>query len=150
MEKNSIAIGTGVAGAESQLDLASRRILLVEDHGPNALVATSMFELLGYACDVAADGAEALKRFEDGSYALILMDLQMPVMDGLETTKRIRAMEHDRDLRHTPILAMTAHVSDTDRIKCAEAGMNGFIPKPFNPETMATMLEDFMPPAPLL
>lgn len=132
--------------ASPGVQLGRKHVLVVEDYAPNALVASSMLEMFGYDCDLAASGQEALKMFEEKSYDLVLMDIQMPGMDGLETTSRIRALEHKRGLSPVPILAMTAQVSLTYRMKCAEAGMNGFIPKPFSGTALSAILKDFMSP----
>ena len=90
-----------------------------------------MLEQAGYDYDVARNGLEALKKFAGGKYGVILMDIQMHELDGLEASRRIRAIEKEKDLERTPIIAMTAHVRDQDRHKCMEAGMDDFIPKPF-------------------
>lgn len=127
---------------------AGKKILLVEDYGPNALVVTTLFDTLGYHCDIAVNGVDALEKIEQDNYDLILMDLRMPIMDGLETTRRIRAMEHQRGALPTPIIAMTAHTEPHDRMQCAEAGMNGFLSKDFNLPTLQTILEDFITPEP--
>lgn len=123
---------------------AVKRILLVEDYGPNALVITTLFDMMGYDCDIAINGLDALEKFQADRYDLILMDLQMPLMDGLETTRRIRALEHESGSLPVPIIAMTAHAETTDRMNCAEAGMNGFLHKDFNQKTLQTLLEDFI------
>jgi CheY-like chemotaxis protein len=110
-----------------------KHVLLVEDYEPNILVAGTMLEQMGYDYEVAGNGIEALRKFSQGHYDVILMDVQMQEMDGLETTRRIRRMENEKALPHTPIVAMTAHVRAQDKNKCLEAGMDDFIPKPFDP-----------------
>jgi CheY-like chemotaxis protein len=82
-------------------------ILLVEDQPSNVLVASTFIEMMGYACETAGNGHDALKKFSEGNYSLILMDVQLPGIDGLETTRRIRRLEKERKLKPTPILAMT-------------------------------------------
>ena len=92
------------------------RLLLVEDNKTNQEVAVSLLAKLGCPCvEVAANGAEALKTLEVGSYDLVFMDVQMPVMDGLEATKRIRSSGF-----RMPVIAMTAHAMQGDREKCSQ------------------------------
>ncbi|MDB5490170.1 MAG: sensor hybrid histidine kinase [Micavibrio sp.] len=121
-----------------------KNVLLVEDYQPNALVVSTMLDIFGYDCEIVTNGAEALRQFPEGNYDLVLMDVQMPIMDGLSATRMIRNLERERDLSPTPIIAMTAQASLDFRMKCAEAGMNGFIPKPFSHQHLAALLEDFM------
>lgn len=107
-------------------------ILLVEDQQPNALVAKHLLTGYGYDHDLATNGIEALAKFQERKYALIVMDIQMFGMDGIEATQRIRQLEKKANMRPTPILAMTAHVSTSDREKCLEVGMDDYIAKPFD------------------
>ncbi|ASU38858.1 hypothetical protein hmeg3_11545 [Herbaspirillum sp. meg3] len=104
-------------------------ILLVEDNPMNQKVAIHQLQLLGYEADVAADGQEALVMLERNSYAAVLMDCQMPGMDGFEATRRIRAREHTSG-KHIPIIAMTANAMTGDRERCLEAGMDDYLSKP--------------------
>lgn len=115
----------------------SKDVLLVEDYEPNVLVATEMLEGLGYNFDIARNGFDAVRKFSAGSYKVILMDVQMHEMDGLEATRRIRRVEAEREAPRTTIIAMTAHVRDQDKDKCLEVGMDDFIPKPFLPKQLA-------------
>jgi signal transduction histidine kinase/DNA-binding response OmpR family regulator len=119
-------------------------ILLVEDYPANVLVATSMLERFGYAYEVASNGLDALDRFRRGAVSLILMDVQMPGIDGLETTRRIRAFEREANRRPVPIIAMTAHVTGADRQTCLDAGMDDYLPKPFNPDDLQNRLNAFL------
>lgn len=112
-------------------------LLLVEDYEPNAVMAAAFLERLGYNCDIAPNGQAALGKLQTGHYDLILMDVQMPGMDGVETTMRFRQMEMDSDKDPTPVLAMTAYSMEHDKSKCRAAGMNDFIPKPFSPAELA-------------
>jgi two-component system sensor histidine kinase/response regulator len=109
--------------------LLARHILLVEDNTINQLVGVRLLESLGAEVDVAENGYVALSLLqqEGNLYDVVLMDLQMPVMDGLETTRQLRLIEKFTDL---PIIAMTANVLATDREACFEAGMNDFMSKP--------------------
>lgn len=147
MVKNQMPGGTRPeshnAGNQRQGNI--RKILLVEDYGPNALVITTMFNMMGYDCDIAINGLDALNKFQRQRYDLILMDLQMPLMDGLETTRCIRGIEQEKGLRPVPIIAMTAHSERADKANCAEAGMNGFLHKDFNQKTLHAILEDYIP-----
>lgn len=115
-------------------------ILLVEDYEPNILVATNLLDNFSYRYEVAHNGQEALDKYAPNKYSLMLLDVQMPVMDGYETARQIRAFEKQEELNHIPIIAMTAHALKGDREKCIEAGMDDYIPKPFNPHQLQAML----------
>jgi PAS domain S-box-containing protein len=107
-------------------------ILLVEDYEPNILVATTFLERLGYRVDVAMNGMAAVEKARTGTYALALMDIQMPGITGIEATHVIREEEALEGRRHLPIIGVTAHSLAVDRERCLEAGMDDFLPKPFN------------------
>lgn len=106
------------------------RVLLVEDVDFNQIVIKTLLEPLGIDVYVASNGEEALRRLDEDRYDLILMDCQMPVMDGYEATKTIRAQEWPGE--HIPVIALTASVFRAERQKCIDAGMDDFIPKPFD------------------
>ena len=115
---------------------AGIRVLVAEDNIVNQKVASKLLEKFGCRVDVAANGEEAVRMAEDLPYALILMDCQMPEMDGYEATAAIRKMEKD-----TPIIALTANAMEGDREKCLAAGMDDYLPKPINPEALNEMLD---------
>jgi len=125
---------------DKQQNSAGLPILLVEDYEPNILVATIMLDNFGYRYEVARNGQEALKSFAPGKYSLLLLDVQMPIMDGFETARHIRTLEHSRGCAPVPIIAMTAHALKGDREKCISVGMDDYIPKPFNPHQLQAML----------
>ena len=114
-------------------------VLVVEDNSTNQIVAVKMLRKLGCMADVANNGEEAVDAYEKNSYDLILMDCQMPVMDGYEATRRIRAIETtSRANARIPIIALTANALLGDRATCLEAGMDDYISKPFLLEQMAS------------
>ena len=118
-----------------------RRVLVVDDDPLNLEVAKLMLEDVGLQVTTAEDGLDAIKKVRKTDYAAILMDMQMPNLDGLEATKQIRAMPTRQE---TPILAMTANAFVEDRARCIDAGMNDFIAKPFIPEVLyAVLLKSF-------
>lgn len=111
-------------------------ILMVEDNNSNVLVITSMLDLYGYSYELAKNGKEALDKIASTHYDLILMDVQMPEMDGWEVTRRIRADEKIQGNQRIPIIGMTAHALPGDRQRCLEAGMDDYIAKPFDSSTL--------------
>jgi signal transduction histidine kinase/ActR/RegA family two-component response regulator len=120
-------------------DASGASVLLVEDNSVNQDIARSMLEMMGHTVCVAANGADALNALVGGRFDLILMDIQMPVMDGLEATARIRAM--DDPIRRTPIIAMTANVLPQQVEAFRRAGMDDHLGKPFKREHLAAVVE---------
>ncbi len=121
------------------------RILLAEDNTTNQLVAVKLLEKLGYRADVAANGQEAIATLRAIPYDLVLMDCQMPEMDGFEATRHIRNPESEVPNHDVPIIAMTAHAMKGDREKCLEAGMNDYISKPVSPHALMESLNRWIP-----
>ena len=116
------------------------KILLAEDGVVNQKVAVGLLEKRGHHIDVVVDGQQAIEAWASNTYSVILMDLQMPVMDGFEATIAIREKEKQTG-KHIPIIAMTANVMKGDREKCLEAGMDGYVSKPVNPAELYDTIE---------
>jgi CheY-like chemotaxis protein len=116
------------------------RILLAEDNPVNQKLAMRLLERMGHTVTVAADGRQALEYFEGHQFDLILMDVQMPGMDGLIATQKIRESEVLLGSR-IPIIAMTAHALEGDRDRCLNAGMDEYLPKPINGEKLAQTIK---------
>ncbi|PYJ95681.1 MAG: hybrid sensor histidine kinase/response regulator [Verrucomicrobia bacterium] len=117
------------------------RVLVAEDNSINQKVALQQLRRLGYTADVVANGLEVLATLEQIPYDVILMDCQMPEMDGYEATRRIRQGEREKRLPPLRIVAMTANAMEGDREKCLDAGMNDFITKPVRVEELEAVLE---------
>ena len=122
-------------------DHAGLRVLLVEDNRVNREVAEELLEMAGCRVDIAEDGLEAIARVERNAYALILMDVQMPRLDGLEATRRLRQMPAGATV---PVIAMTANAFNDDKLRCLEAGMNDFIAKPVDPDLLYETMQHWV------
>ena len=120
-------------------------ILLVEDNEINLKVAEKLIQYIGYPFDIAMNGQEALEKVKQNRYRMILMDCQMPVMDGYKCTARVRDYENAAGLNHTPILAMTANAMMGDREKCLDAGMDDYMSKPLNRYILEKTLKKWDP-----
>ena len=127
-------------------DEMSLRVLLVEDHPINQMLAIKLMERAGHRVTLAQNGQEGLDAFVAQDFDAVLMDMQMPVMDGLQATRAIRAYEAQHGARHTPIIAMTANVQASDRQACAEAGMDDFLSKPFKADDLRRILAQLNAP----
>ncbi|MGE5489684.1 MAG: response regulator [Actinomycetota bacterium] len=125
--------------------LAGARILLVEDNDVNQLVASELLRSEGFTVDIAGHGGHALEMLAGNAYDLVLMDMQMPVMDGLAATRAIRAREEWRSL---PVVAMTANAMSGDRDRCLSAGMNDHVAKPIEPSELWEALRKWIRPRP--
>src|SRR5207253_7559498 len=117
---------------------AKGHVLVVEDNATNQLVAVGILRFLGWRADVAGNGFEALEAMERTVYDAVLMDCQMPEMDGYTTTGVIR--KNEGALRHTPVIAMTAGASEVDRDRCLAAGMDDYLAKPVKTEHIEAAL----------
>ncbi|KTC23801.1 histidine kinase [Pseudomonas putida] len=132
-----------VAQAGTQTSERRARILLVEDNPVNQLVAKGMLGKLGCEVIVAAHGGEALEQLEQAAFDLVLMDCNMPVMDGYEASRRIRQSGRWPDL---PIVALTANAMPEERERCRAAGMNDYLAKPFRREELLALIDHWVPP----
>ena len=125
------AMATAIKPPPSTAPVRAARVLLVEDNPVNLMVGQRLLSVLGITCDTASNGEAALLRMEASRYDIVLMDCQMPVMDGYTATGRWREMEAAAgDGRHVPIIAMTANAMAGDRQKCLDAGMDDYLAKP--------------------
>ena len=120
-------------------------MLLAEDNAVNRKVATGLLEKRGHQVVVTSNGKEALAALQKGTYDLVLMDVQMPEMDGFEATRRIRGLEQGTGF-HQQIIALTAHAVIGDRERCLEAGMDGYLTKPLRPHELDQLLESYLHP----
>ncbi|MEL6903807.1 MAG: response regulator [Planctomycetota bacterium] len=119
---------------------AGLRVLLVEDNPINQRVAQRLLELWGHEVQVAANGLEGVERAAEGGYDIVLMDVQMPELDGLEATRRIRGLGAQHPMSHVPIVAMTANSDREDCAACFDAGMNDFLLKPVDVDAFRELL----------
>ena len=127
-------------------DLTGQRVLLAEDNEMNRMIAEAILTESGLTVEMAVDGLEALEMMQNapaGYYDIILMDIQMPRMDGYEAAKNIRALT-DKQKASIPIVAVTANAFDKDRIISMEAGMNGHLAKPYDVPAIMEMLKKLL------
>jgi CheY-like chemotaxis protein len=139
--------GNGAAPPERPTTRHGLRILIVEDNRINQMVATRIIARMGHTVEIAENGQIAVEMFGAKAWDVVLMDLQMPEMDGFTATGLIRQMETQRHVR-TPILAVTAHAMQGDRERCLAAGMDGFVSKPLTAKELAAAIRRLVPDAP--
>ena len=125
------------AGAHIRSLHQGKKILVADDEEMNLEIAETLLKGLGLCVDVAQDGRQAVEKATNDAYSIILMDMQMPHLDGLQATSKIRASLQNRDI---PIIAMTANVFAEDKLRCAEVGMSDFISKPYDPQELFAIL----------
>jgi len=133
--------------AVKKIDLNQKldgKILLVEDNKTNQMLMNIILGKLGLDVDIANNGQEGFEKFKENQYDLILMDENMPIMNGLEATKNILSFEKEFKQEHTPIIALTANALATDRAKFLNAGMDEFVPKPIDHEMLVRVLHSFL------
>ncbi len=144
-EPGTVATRHKARGAFPRIKGRRGRILLVEDNITNQTVAMVMLRKMGLSADAVANGQEALAALESIPYDLVLMDCQMPVMDGYETTQAIRSRERTGIDPQIPVIAMTANAMQGDREKCLKAGMDDYLAKPISPHDLADALCRWLP-----
>ncbi|HOW55129.1 MAG TPA: ATP-binding protein [Syntrophorhabdaceae bacterium] len=130
------AASTAPAASSAAKELKPLRILLVDDSGDNRLLVQSFLKKTPFTIDTAENGNIAVEKFKDSAYDIILMDMQMPVMDGYEATRQIRRWEQSRGLKKTPVLALTAYALLEEVRKCQEAGCSGHLAKPIKKQDL--------------
>jgi CheY-like chemotaxis protein len=129
----------------AQQPSTSLRVLVAEDNAVNQRLVVRLLEKRGHRIEVAANGREALAALRKASFDLVLMDVQMPEMDGFEATAAVRAREKSEGAQtHQPIIALTAHAMKGDREKCLVAGMDGYLTKPIRVEELDELLKSYM------
>lgn len=127
------------------MEITESKILVVEDNPVNQMVIVGMLKACGHKADVAGNGSEAVELFQKNRYDLILMDCEMPVMDGYQATLKIRNMEKTQsDRKRVPIAALTAHALHDVEQKCIEVGMDKFVTKPLKLDVVKNLLETLL------
>lgn len=143
-EENDRTINTALTENIRQQDFNHKNILLVEDYEGNIVLLSYLLDSMNCNYDVARDGIEALNLWRTKPYDLILMDIQMPEMDGFTATEQIRKTEKETGLPHTPIIGMTAHALIGDKEKCIEAGMDAYLPKPIVENDLKAKIVEYL------
>jgi two-component system, sensor histidine kinase and response regulator len=139
--KESVVEGGADGDTKASGAANSVRVLLAEDHKVNQMLATTMLENLGHTVEVAINGAEALEAVKTGNFQLVLMDIQMPVMNGVEAAIAIRKLDGDCGL--IPVIAMTANAMHGDREQYLSAGMDDYLAKPIILTELAQKVQDW-------
>jgi signal transduction histidine kinase/CheY-like chemotaxis protein len=142
-QKGAIPLITRYSLHDAREPLASLRILLAEDNPVNQRLASRLLEKRGHSVVVAGNGREALEALEKGRFDLVIMDVQMPEMDGFEATAAIRMKEGASGIR-LPVVALTAHAMKGDREKCLAGGMDGYLSKPIRPQELDELLQVYL------
>ncbi len=124
--------------------MANAHILVAEDNLVNQKVVQGMLKSLGYSSDVVGNGADAIEALSKGGYDLVLMDCQMPVMDGYLATEKIRALESAGELAVVPVVALTANAMESDRQRCMDSGMDDFLAKPIRLDDLGNTIEQWL------
>jgi len=133
----------GAPSGPSPAEQGGVHILVVDDNKINQKVAATMLSKAGYRVSTAEDGVEALRKLNEGRFDVVLMDVQMPEMDGIEATGKIRTAEAQTG-KHTPIVALTAHAMSGDRERCLEAGMDAYLSKPVTSAQLYAAIESVL------
>ena len=134
-----------VASRQDTSNQAKHHVLVVDDNETNRRVALAVLDHLGYASSFACDGAEAFQAVQNHSFSLVLMDCHMPIMDGIESTRSIRAWEKETGRLAVPIIAVSASAFQEDRARCKEVGMNDFVPKPVTLNSLKAAIDLWLP-----
>jgi two-component system sensor histidine kinase/response regulator len=142
-QRGAVPLLTRYSLQDARGPAASLRVLLAEDNLVNQKLATRLLEKRGHHVVVAGNGREALAALERQSFDLVLMDVQMPEMDGFEATAAIREKEKGHG-KHLPIVALTAHAMKGDSEKCLAAGMDGYLAKPIRPQELDEILKEYL------
>ena len=124
--------------------LSGKKVLIAEDNTINAMIITRYLNKWGMIVDLATDGLMCVDKAVSGEYDLILMDMQMPEMDGVEATREIRKNNSNPHLKTIPIIALTANSESDVALEVKSAGMNGIIPKPFDPDEVRDQLSKIL------
>ena len=130
----------------AELRFAGERVLLVEDNLTTQQIGKAMLRQRGLEVVIASNGLEAVAALEREQYAIVLMDVQMPELDGFEATRRIRRLEAAEGRARTPIIALTAHALPADRQKCLDAGMDDYLVKPYSGASLSAIVARWLAP----
>jgi two-component system, sensor histidine kinase and response regulator len=144
-QQNAIPLITRYSLQDARDPAAILRVLVAEDNRVNQLLATRLLEKRGHHVVMTANGREALAALDKESFDLVLMDVQMPEMDGLEATAALREKEKaGGDRVHQPVIALTAHAMKGDQDRCQAAGMDGYLAKPIRPQELDAILDTYV------